>query len=728
MTRLTLRTLLAYIDDTLDPATASELGKKVAASEEAQALIERIKTVTRRRRITTPDAAGADDTTDPNVVAAYLDNALASDAVKDVERTALESDPHLAEVAACHQILTLILTEPVRVPPTAHQRMYGLVPAPAGDPVRQPNKALPVGGAAPPADTDTDPEDTDAALLFGMKRYSASTPWAERLLLFGVAAVLALMLTAGTFVSLSREPVKAPPVGADEVVAVRVSPPPPGVPPLEPPPKGTESPAPKPDDTKPKMKEPEPKPRDKEPEPKAKDKDPDPLPLPKPKVAFDPVPKPNNGAVVALPKGEQREKVGRVAPATTDAERGVAVALRDGAWVVVRAREKEDVVLYAGQPVQALPGYKATATFGAPGAELDVHLWGNLPEQVPIRAFEARVTPHLPPVGFAADLTLHTGRIYLKPRAAAPQKVRVRAGDDVWDLTLADAGTEVLVELVSWFDQKTPFAPQEGEKPRLDGRIVVVSGSARVADPVRSKAFGPLGPRAAVAWDSVTGTGAEPRAVPADERLTRAAPFDPTPHDLAEALNKLANELTPKGGAPNLLSTLGNRLKSSKGDSAAVRVAVFALAAIAGAGETENPALTALTDLLTDPDKHWTTEHALVTALTAYVGRELPHTAALHGMLARKLKDGAEGATRFAALVRGYISPFDPAPARVGDLLNVNAGAFIADKDPAVQAAARWNLLALDQGVWIPRAVDPARLSNATILKEWPARFSGSKK
>lgn len=58
--RLTLRTLLAYLDDTLEPSQAKLIGQKIAESEQAQELIERIKTVTRRRRITTPpaDAAG----------------------------------------------------------------------------------------------------------------------------------------------------------------------------------------------------------------------------------------------------------------------------------------------------------------------------------------------------------------------------------------------------------------------------------------------------------------------------------------------------------------------------------------------------------------------------------------------------------------------------------------------------------------------------------------------
>ena len=51
--RLTLRTLLAYLDDTLDPSQAREIGQKVAESHVAQELIDRIKKVTRRRGLTT---------------------------------------------------------------------------------------------------------------------------------------------------------------------------------------------------------------------------------------------------------------------------------------------------------------------------------------------------------------------------------------------------------------------------------------------------------------------------------------------------------------------------------------------------------------------------------------------------------------------------------------------------------------------------------------------------
>src|SRR5262245_23574266 len=51
MLRLTLRTLLAYLDDTLPPAQSKQIGEKVAESEFAQQTVERIKTVTRRRRL-----------------------------------------------------------------------------------------------------------------------------------------------------------------------------------------------------------------------------------------------------------------------------------------------------------------------------------------------------------------------------------------------------------------------------------------------------------------------------------------------------------------------------------------------------------------------------------------------------------------------------------------------------------------------------------------------------
>src|SRR5437870_2964343 len=126
--RLTLRTLLAYLDDTLEPAAAREIGQKLAESEMAQELVTRIREVTRRRRLTTPGLVG--DEMEPNQLAEYLDNLLEPEAIAAVESVCLESDTHLAEAAACHQILTLI-GQPAKISPAMRSRMYDLI-HPAG--------------------------------------------------------------------------------------------------------------------------------------------------------------------------------------------------------------------------------------------------------------------------------------------------------------------------------------------------------------------------------------------------------------------------------------------------------------------------------------------------------------------------------------------------------------------------------------------------------------------
>ena len=85
--RLTLRTLLAYLDDTMDPAEIKEFGKRVAESDAAQELIARIRQITRRRRLTAPPATGP-NAFDPNTVAEYLDNKLSNEQVAEWKRPA----------------------------------------------------------------------------------------------------------------------------------------------------------------------------------------------------------------------------------------------------------------------------------------------------------------------------------------------------------------------------------------------------------------------------------------------------------------------------------------------------------------------------------------------------------------------------------------------------------------------------------------------------------------
>ena len=122
--RLTLRTLLAYLEDELKPAESKEIGQKIAESPVATSLAQRIREVMRRRRLSVEDLN--ETCLDPNLVAEYLDGSLTPQEVADVERVCLGSDAHLAEVAACHQILTLVLGEPIEINPSSRERMYAL--------------------------------------------------------------------------------------------------------------------------------------------------------------------------------------------------------------------------------------------------------------------------------------------------------------------------------------------------------------------------------------------------------------------------------------------------------------------------------------------------------------------------------------------------------------------------------------------------------------------------
>lgn len=124
--RLTLRTMLAYLDEQLEPPQMEEIGHKIRESGVASGMIDRVRTSMRKHRMEAPklDARGIGK--DANSVAEYLDNVLDKEEIPELEQLCLNSDMHLAEVAACHQILSLLPKVDFEIDSDLRDRIYDI--------------------------------------------------------------------------------------------------------------------------------------------------------------------------------------------------------------------------------------------------------------------------------------------------------------------------------------------------------------------------------------------------------------------------------------------------------------------------------------------------------------------------------------------------------------------------------------------------------------------------
>ena len=124
--RLTLRTLLAYLDDMLEEEDTQLLQAKIQESSLATELIARIRDSVDHREIgaISPDAIGPLE--NANVMGEYLDSTLVPEQIAEIERLCLESDSSLAEAAACHQILTVVLGQPAQFNDSLRESIYEL--------------------------------------------------------------------------------------------------------------------------------------------------------------------------------------------------------------------------------------------------------------------------------------------------------------------------------------------------------------------------------------------------------------------------------------------------------------------------------------------------------------------------------------------------------------------------------------------------------------------------
>jgi hypothetical protein len=542
--RLTLRTLLSYLDDTLDPGQAKVIGQKVAESEQARELMERIKQVTRRRRLTTPPAAGPGGI-DANTIAEYLDNEVTPEQAAEVEQICLASDVHLAEVAACHQILTLVLGEPALVPPSARQRMYGLVKGPEAIPFRKPPKAQ--------SKADLDLSTSDAGIELDDTLRPAgilrNTSMRNTILLIGGGVAAICVLIFALYMNFSRGTGKEENPRKDQAIvqadSARRD-------------KDRDHVEPKDKDQKNNVE-----PEKKQGDDKKGSEGTDPKKEPDKKGSAEPEKKtppendtPSTQEIAYAPPATKAAVVGVYEP---NAKNPTILLQREagdkGNWVRLG---NKNVEVASVRPVMSLPASRADVQV-TQGVHLN--LWGTMPDIWPNPyLFESRAKLYTHPA-LSTDLTLERGRVVLKNarKDGKPAAARIRFDNPMqkkeewFDVTLMDADSEVMIDHVASFRPDEPFYedPQNPNRigPTVDIHCFFLSGTANLRWGGNQDFIDARRKVQYVTWNSLRGTtptGPQESATP-DWLLPDPKAGDPKARrDATQALVKLANNMKDK--------------------------------------------------------------------------------------------------------------------------------------------------------------------------------------
>ncbi|MCI0639911.1 MAG: hypothetical protein L0Y72_19380 [Gemmataceae bacterium] len=676
--RLTLRTLLAYIDDTLEPAQAKVIGQKVAESESAQELIEKIRQVTRRRRLTTPPAGSID----PNTIADYLDNAVTSEQSAEVEQICLSSDVHLAEVAACHQILTLILGEPASVAGESYQRMYGLVKGPAAIPFRRPPAS-----AVSETDSHSSGRDEDETLRMGVPALQSKDGWRNPLLLVGVALAACVLLGVAIWQALpttEKEPAGNF-AGADPNKVQKGDEK-----------KGSEDVkkgAVEKKDTEIKDN------KEKDNSTKGNGKDTGKKTAGGPEISIGPP----NKRQAPIGKFETEDKSPTVLLQTGP----------DGKsdWRRINTKQPD---VYSARPLVSLPACRSTMQIFS-GIKLT--LWGSAPEFVsfpPLHESAAELFAH---DQLDLDMILHRGRVVLtSTRTTKPVTVRLRfenpqqpKDQEFFDITLKEKGASILVERWSKFAQSEPFFldPKHTDRIGPIAQVVAIVMHGNVVIKSGDLSFtmsAPPGP-ALLLWDSRTRVSGPSAIKSVPDILTANPPFpqgmDPKLRkDMLRARDYLASRLDSKEVA-NIHVALEEMLYGS--DPMARYHAVRCLAAL----DDLSTVLEAL-----DQPKLADVRLAAGGVLRNWIGRTRDNDYVLFELLKEKYKH--KEAEIIMELLHGLSEEEIKRPERYELLID-----YLVNPNLVIRELGRWHLYALvPAGRNIPYSATDSAVRSAAE-REW---------
>jgi hypothetical protein len=657
--RLTLRTLLAYLDDTLPPSEAKLMGAKLAESEPAQEIVERIKNVIRRRRLTVPPPTNR---MDPNTIAEYLDNEITPELAEELERICLASDVHLAEVAACHQMLSLVLGEPPAAPEDAVKRMVALAKGETGKSPRR--KA---GAAAAAERTTLLEKDADETLRMGLPSVFGKNK--ANLAMIGAVAVLASLLLVVSIMQLLKKPelVVEAPIPTDQVAKVDLS-------------KKTEEKilvepikvAPTPE---PVVEEKKATPEVKEPPPPAPvEKEPKVVDLPPP--AFTSGPDAKTETVLAkIVFGPANPKVAPIGQLLEPAKGTPAIVMqqipKSTDWKRLGGKNPE---VSTNRPIVSLPGSKAIVTTHK---GVRVTLWGNIPEQNPQPPVLESAATFYDHDTLDLDMTHLRGRLLIANLREDPAVLRIRfenpsepgAPETYWLLTFTGPNAEAMIDRWSFMPTDEPFMKLK-DQPERKGPIaqmacMTLSGTVFLKTPTESVTLpAPPSPNLAL-WDSRT-KKLQILTQPPPPWLDAKAVAPP---EFAKVRTELNSAFTGKA----VDVAMAELLKSN--DLLTRRTAVRCLGAMDD--------LPGLFDMLTQDKKEQ--RDAAVETLRAWVALSRDNDYLLYDLANQRLK--ANEAEVFMTLLHGF-SPASLSRPETYELLIEH----LRHKQQPIRELAAWNL------------------------------------
>lgn len=327
-------------------------------------------------------------------------------------------------------------------------------------------------------------------------------------------------------------------------------------------------------------------------------------------------------SLTLLPGGPARAAEGRTVVGKNASQAGAVVAREAGGkeWRALAA----DAPVHSGDLLVALPG---AALVGPKGA-VRLALVSDLAQVSPFPVVENAVVLHDNPA-VDLDFTLDRGRVDIaNAKAQGHARVRVHFRKEVWELTLAEPGTAVALELYGRWPPGIPAnpKPQPNSAPDAELAVLVLKGHIHLKAGATEHALqAPPGP-AYIQWDSTSGASAGPGRL---EKLPTWADPEAVGEDPArvKALRAALARVQKRLATQPVESALTEALNAA--DPLERRVAVFIL----GALDFPERVIDALNDA-----KHADVRESAIPALRHWIGRGAGQDMKIYNMLSERQK------------------------------------------------------------------------------------------